>query len=160
MSFVWTPRFTAPFILRIVGLLLFVSSYFLPAVMNSQSSGRPMDTALAGWSCAYFSMVFLVLTINNLVHGRAHREWIGILIGVSGLINLLVPAFLIIRSFAWKSGLAIVTTLLVIFVVPVTLHVLEMRATVGCYLWLSGILLVLLFEFLPLKRKKMLSEQP
>jgi hypothetical protein len=158
MGFDWRPRYTAPFIMRIVGLLLFVGSYFLPAVANSQSSGKPMDTALVGWSCAYFSMVFLVGSINNLIHGRVHGQGIGILIGVSGLINLLVPAFLAVRNYAWKSGLAIVATVLVIIVVPATLHFLEMKAIAGCYLWLSGTLLVLLSEFLPLRRRDMLSE--
>jgi hypothetical protein len=158
MGFDWTPRFTAPFIMRIVGLLLFVCSYFFPAVTNSQSSGKPMDTALAGWSCAYFSMVFLVGSINNLIHGRVHGQGIGILIGVSGLISLLVPAFLAVRNYAWKSGLAIVTTVLVIIVVPATLHFLEMKAVAGCYLWLGGTLLVLLSEFLPLRRRDMPSE--
>jgi hypothetical protein len=154
MGFDWRPRFATPFIMRIAGLLLFVTSYFLPAVTNSQGGGSPMP----GWSCAYFSMVFLVGAVNNLVHGRVGGQGSGILIGVSGLINLLMPAFLAVRGLAWKFGLAVVTTLLAVFVVPAALHVSEMKATIGCYLWLGGTLLVLLSEFLPSKLEEVPGE--
>jgi hypothetical protein len=153
MAFGWRPGWRAPFVLRVVGLVLFVVAYFLPAVRNGDGGAG----AMWGWSCAYLSLNFLLGAVNDLFHGRAQGQ--EMLIGASGLINLLVPGFLVVRGWAWKWGLAVVTTLLVVVVVPAALHVSEMKAIAGCYLWLGGTLVVLVSEFVPAKEKEMLGEQ-
>jgi hypothetical protein len=145
MGFDWRPRFTAPFVMRVAGLLLFVCSYFLPAVANREGGGA----GLRGWSCAYLSLSFLVGAINDLVHARVH--WQEVLVGSSGLNNLLVPGFLLVRRPGWQVGLGIVTTLCAVIVVPAAVHALEMKAIVGCYLWMGGTLLVLVSGFLPVR---------
>jgi hypothetical protein len=68
-------------------------------------------------------------------------------VGLSGLNNLLVPAYLLVRG-VWKRGFAVAIVLFGGVAVPVALLLVQMHAVEGCYLWLAGTLLLVLPELL------------
>jgi hypothetical protein len=140
-------------VLRLIGLGVFVLAFFLQAVR----SGAPGPDAIVfpGWKCASIALTQTVGLFNKSV---AWPPPLAVLLVIfSGLINPLVGINLLISFF---SKLRIVRRILGVFIV------LCMAATwwffvlqkvtplAGHWLWIAGALLILLPEAMPGRRSE------
>ena len=132
-------------LLQIVGVLLFVAAFFLPAVNFAKSES---SDAMIGWLCARFALFQIY-----------HSEIKGldkILVILSGWINLITAAFLALSLSRKLAPLRMVlASLLPIFLLATWVFLFfrsHMIILVGHYLWVAGALLIFSRELEPQPR--------
>lgn len=129
--------------LRILGYLIYITAFFLPAVRQVATPGAGSPDTYKGWFCAWIT---IINTLNRQMW--MSRDFLAIL---SGWINPLL--FLYVASlFSRKLRLfrRIVAVLIVLFIVGtwVYFYLVPLIPLIGHVLWIVGILLVLAGEVL------------
>ena len=130
----------AVIISRIVGFLVYVAAFFLPAVREVATGGDTPEV-LQGSRCAW------IMLINSFSHELWHSQ--NFLAILSGWINPLVVLyliFLLFPKFRWPRR--IVAGLIALFIVGtwVFFYLYPLVPLAGHFLWIAGILLILAGE--------------
>jgi hypothetical protein len=128
------------FVARIVGFLVYVAAFFLPAVREVATGGDAPDV-LQGSRCAWVTLV------NSFSHELWHSQ--NFLAILSGWINPLIVLYLIFLVFPrFKWPRRIVAGLIVLFIVGtwVFFYLYPLVPLAGHFLWIAGILLILAGE--------------
>jgi hypothetical protein len=136
-------------VLRIVGLGVFVLAFFLPAV----SAGAPgaEATIFPGWKCASIALSETV----GLFGKSASPSLALVLVVFSGWMNPLVGLILLSSFFSVLRTLRRVLGILVILCMAATwtFFVLQkVTPLMGHWLWIAGALLILAPDALPCRR--------
>lgn len=120
---------------RIVGILLFITAFFLPAV----------SPAVPGYDCAWIT---LLAGVAWLIHSQNDPQ--GSLVLLAGLTNVFVIGYLAAITWGRKRLRTIVAIAAVVGLASAIIIVLqassddpETHALAGHYLWVAGILLIL-----------------
>ncbi len=130
----------AVIIARIVGLLVYVAAFFLPAV-REVAKGNYIPEELQGSRCAW------MMLINSFSH-ELWQSW-NFLAILSGWINPLIVLYLIFLLFPkFKWPRRIVAGLIVLFIIGtwIFFYIYPLVPLVGHFLWIAGILLILAGE--------------
>ncbi|MGB6686262.1 MAG: hypothetical protein WBE76_00300 [Terracidiphilus sp.] len=128
-------------LLRILGYLIYVAAFFLPAVHQVATPGAGAPDTYKGWFCAWIT---IINTLNRQMW--LSRDFLAIL---SGWINPLL--FLYVASlFSRKLRLfrRIVAVVIALFIVGtwVYFYLVPLIPLIGHVLWIVGIVLVLAGE--------------
>jgi hypothetical protein len=132
--------------LRWIGVVVYLTSYFLPSIGNPDQ--QPMRS-MPGWACAFFSIWFGFggLFANLTPEGR--RTFLSLLL--PGLTNplFLLYLLLILRRKAQRTR-RVLAVLIAIFAAttPVALHFLPLVPLVGYYTWLAALGITLFPELI------------
>lgn len=139
-------------IIQIVGGLVFVASFFLPAVFqtpaNDGSWGNPSGPQL-GLTCAFWALMGLPATVMSLFNSSSGSmppgEWLGLLLaGFGGLVNPFLLCYLFAAA-QWRRGLA--TAVVVGLVCSAgALMMLRYPPRSGFFLWVVGAVAILVPE--------------
>ncbi len=122
---------------RIVGFLIFVAAFFLPAVREVATEGETREV-LQGSRCAWMMLV------NSFSHELWHsKNFLAILSGWINPLIVLYLIFLIFPKFRWPRR--IVAGLILLFIVGtwVFFYLYPLVPLAGHFLWIAGILLIL-----------------
>jgi hypothetical protein len=125
---------------RIVGFLVFVAAFFLPAVREVATGGDAPEV-LQGSRCAWVTLV------NSFSQELWHSQnFLAILSGWINPLMVLYIIFLTFPKFRWPRR--IVAGLIVLFVLGtwVFFYLYPLVPLVGHFLWIAGILLILAGE--------------
>jgi len=133
-------------ILRIVGFIVFVAAFFLPAVRPGGMDTGPGTGPMVGWSCA---LVAAAATggILHLASAWQGKDFLGsICLLLSGWVNPLLLFYLAFciwpKLVGIRRGLAF--AILVCFAATWTfLFKAPMVPLIGHYLWVAGALMIL-----------------
>ena len=144
-----TPRATrtrAVWIVRVVGMCVYIAAFFLPACREVASAGQDPET-FQGSRCAWITLV------NTLSSEMWHSK--GFLAILSGWINPLIVLYLVFLLFPklrWPRR--VVAGLIVVFIAGtwVFFAILPLVPLVGHVLWIAGILLILAGEAFGVER--------
>ena len=136
-------------VIRVVGILVFVAAFFLPAVRDPGSVPGPGSRPLLGWSCALFAAA----STGTILHwntAQSTKEVVGsICLILSGWVNPLV--FFYLTCSLWRRMVVIrrvfaVAIVLCYVATWVFFAQAPMVRLVGHYLWVLGGLLILAGE--------------
>jgi hypothetical protein len=131
-------------ITRILGVLVYIAAFFLPACREVAGFDGDAPTVLQGSRCAWITLV------NTFSHDIWHsRYFLAIL---SGWINPLIVVyliFLLFSAFVWPRRVVVCLILCFIASTWVFFHVYPLVPLVGHYLWIAGILMILSGEAFP-----------
>jgi predicted membrane-bound dolichyl-phosphate-mannose-protein mannosyltransferase len=138
--------------IRAAGVLLVVISMFLPAVGDAGGNSVQHPAVLPGYLCAYFTLMFMFKpVIDAVTRTEPIERWIQALRFIPqfscGLINPLLLLALFGKP-AWRKPLLILIALLFIDVVYL-LAKFTLVPKIGFFLWLAGIVLILMPSFRP-----------
>jgi hypothetical protein len=137
--------------IRAAGTLLVVISMFLPAVGHAGDNSAQHGDVLPGYLCAYFTLMFMFKPIIDAVTRPEPGRWIQTIRFIPwfscGLINPLLLVALVGKP-AWRKPLLILIALLFIDVVYL-LAEFTLVPKIGFFLWLAGIVLILMPSFRP-----------
>jgi hypothetical protein len=125
---------------RIVGFLVYVAAFFLPAV-REVATGTDTPEVLQGSRCAW------IMLINSFSHELWNlKDFLAILSGWINPLIVLYLIFLIFPKFRWPRR--IVAGLIALFILGtwVFFYTYPLVPLVGHYLWITGILLILAGE--------------
>jgi hypothetical protein len=139
-------RKTSPIfiILRIVGLLVYIGAFFLPAVREGNPPPGEAATVIPGYKCAFWA---LINTMNSAVWHD--KDFLTVL---SGWINPLLTLYLLflVTRHLRVPRLAIATIIFLLMIGTwVYFYLFPLVPLVGHFLWIAGILMVLAGEFAP-----------
>ena len=122
------------------GLLLYGVTFALPAVSAPDTSPIP------GWGCAFYVTIMQPWTRDNVA--LLHTEPLTYIPTVmTGWINPLFLVTTILSLFRRASALVSVLSIIILLLVPlcwVVFHFENVRPRAGHFLWILGMLLVLL----------------
>jgi hypothetical protein len=123
-------------ILRWVGIVTYLSSYFLPAIGNPDQ--HPMRV-MRGWACATFSIWFGLGGFLADLTPEGRRSFISLLL--PGLTNPLLFFYIVLalkdRGIRLRK---ILTVLIFVFAAttPIAFHLMPFAVLIGVYVWLAG----------------------
>ena len=126
---------------RILGLLVFIAAFFLPACREVATPGGDAPDVFLGSRCAWMTLV------NTFSHEIWHSKYF--LAVLSGWINPLLLLYLVLLLFPklfWPRR--IVAGLIVAFIAGtwVLFAIIPLVPLIGHVLWIAGILLILAGE--------------
>jgi hypothetical protein len=126
---------------RIVGLLVFIAAFFLPACREVATPGGDAPDVFLGSRCAWMTLV------NTFSHEIWHSKYF--LAVLSGWINPLLLLYLVLLLFPklfWPRR--IVAGAIVAFIAGtwVLFAIIPLVPLIGHVLWIAGILLILAGE--------------
>jgi hypothetical protein len=130
----------AVIISRIVGFLVYVAAFFLPAV-REVATGEDAPEVLRGSRCAW------VMLVNSFSSELWHsKDFLAILSGWINPLIILYLIFLAFPKFKWPRRIA--SGLIVLFILGtwVFFYLYPLVPLVGHFLWIAGILLILAGE--------------
>ena len=137
-------------IIRLVGIVLFVVAFFLPAVRDAHTASGPGSLPMSGWMCATVA-ISASAGIFHLVSGAMQgKDLLGaVCLILSGWVNPLVLLYLffcIWRKFV-RIRRVLAVAILVCFVATwIFLAKVPMVPTIGHFLWVAGGLMILFGE--------------
>ena len=119
------------------GIAAYAISFLLPS-MQTNSTGRP----LYGYLCAWLSIAFLKPLKDQLISPSQ-------LVGLSGLSNLILVAFLLsIRFFPnnrYRLVMAIATLLCSLCTIP-SMVIFKATPTISYFVWMAGMWTILVSQ--------------
>ena len=126
---------------RILGLLVFIAAFFLPACREVATPGGDAPDVFLGSRCAWMTLV------NTFSHEIWHSKYF--LAVLSGWINPLLMLYLVLLLFPklfWPRR--IVAGAIVAFIAGtwVLFAIIPLVPLIGHVLWIAGILLILAGE--------------
>jgi hypothetical protein len=130
--------------LQIVGAVLFAISFACPVLPKVHYKGPVYLSAVFGYDCARFAVVFGIDELKDW-HPR------GLLLIMSDLINLLVPAYLVLTFFRRRKKLRTVLVYLTFACMIATWGWFLQAKTFpryGHFAWMTGALLILLPQWM------------
>ncbi len=134
-------------IVRLLGIVVFVTAFFLPAVRDGHASSGPGSAPIAGWTCAMVA-ISASAGILHLVSGAMQgKELLGACcLILSGWVNPLVLLYLffcIWRKFV-RIRRVLAVAILICFVATWVFFVkAPMVPLIGHFLWVAGALMIL-----------------
>jgi len=134
-------------IARLLGFCVYVWAFFLPAVREVATPGGDAPEMLKGSRCALFTL------INTLKPEMWHSKYF--LAVLSGWINPLLVLYLIFLLFpVFRWPRRIVAAIIVAFMIGtwVFFALYPLVPLVGHFLWIAGILMILVGEFFDRKK--------
>lgn len=142
-------------VLRFVGLGIFVLAFFLPAVAPPGEGSGAGSGPQPGWVCAGFTLIPTGAVIQHpsaLFKGTESREYTLLFSGWVNPLVLIYLLFCIRRSWIWPRRIAAVAILICLGCAWVFLANEHFTAFIGHYLWVAGIVLMLIPEVTPAGR--------
>ena len=139
------PEYVRP--IQIVGGVLFFIAFSLDAVILLPGSPFGEGGPQSGFMCAIFSLMMLPGALLRFFQPHAGVPLTGsqivgpLLTSLSGLTNILVPCY-IVGTRRWRLILSIVIALCLAVTLP-GIHLSKMRPLYGCFIWMTGIILIL-----------------
>jgi hypothetical protein len=135
-------------IVRVVGIVLAVGAFFLPAVRNPGSG--PGSGIFVGWACAVSALMATagLLHLGAALQGKDAVGAISLMF--SGWVNPLVLLYLVFcirSSWARVRHVLAAAILLCLLATWVFLFKAPMTPLVGHFLWVAGIVTILGAEF-------------
>ena len=142
---------------QVLGILLFVLSYFLPACRGNGGKGAGSDISnYLGYQCVLPSLWFLGMFLTVPFGGKL--SWslgsalarIGYLFGLSfgGVLNIAVPVYLLATLPTMRrSGKLAIAVIVSALLALSALLLMHFTPLVGFYLRVAGALLILMPEF-------------
>jgi hypothetical protein len=148
-------------IVRIVGIVVFVIAFFLPAVRDAHTTNGPVSLPMSGWMCATVA-ISASAGILHLASGTTQgKDLPGILcLILSGWVNPLVLLYLffcIWRKFVRIRRVLAVAILICFAATWVFFVKAPMVPLIGHFVWVAGGLMILFGEVagpVPTKRTK------
>jgi hypothetical protein len=136
--------------IRIIGLVIFVIAFFLPAIQPSDSQGGPGSGSQVGWVCAGFALAPSAILLHpaQLLHGAANKD---VTLLFSGWVNPLLLIYLLFsiwRRFVWTRRVLAVAILACLASTWIFFVEVKFIPLIGHYLWVLGILAILAPEVL------------
>ena len=129
--------------LRILGYLLFVAAFFLPAVRQVATPGAGTPDTYKGWFCAWITI------INTLNHQMwLSKDFLAILSGWINPLLFLYVASLFSRRLRFFRRIVAVLIVLFILGTWVYFYLVPLIPLIGHVLWIVGILTILAGEVL------------
>lgn len=144
-------------VVRIVGFVIFVLAFFLPAVAPPGAGSGPGSGPQPGWVCAGFTLIPMGAVIQHplaLFKGTDSREYTLLF---SGWVNPLVLIFLLFcirRNWRWPRRIVALGILCCLGCAWAFLAKEQFSTLIGHYLWVAGIVLMLIPEVMPQGRAK------
>jgi hypothetical protein len=140
-------------ILRVVGIVVFVVAFFLPAVRDAHTTSGPVSLPMSGWMCATVA-ISASAGIFHLVSGAMQgKDLLGaVCLILSGWVNPLVLLYLffcIWRKFVRIRRVLAVAILVCFAATWVFLVKAPMVPLIGHFLWVAGALMILVGEVSP-----------
>jgi len=126
---------------RIVGFLVYVAAFFLPAVREVVKPGGDAPEMFLGYNCAW------MMLINSFSHELWHSQnFLAILSGWINPLMALYLIFLLFPGFKWPRRIA--AGLIALFIVGtwIFFYLWPLVPLVGHFLWIAGVLLILAGE--------------
>jgi len=131
-------------IARILGYLVFLAAFFLPAVRQVTASGAGAPEVYQGWFCAWITL------INTLNHEFWHSTaFLAILSGWINPLMLLYVAFLFSRGLGAARRVIAVIILLFMIATWIYFRLVPLVPLIGHVLWIVGILMIVAGDFAP-----------
>jgi len=142
------PRRTVP-IIQIVGGLVFVASFFLPAVFQTPAndgSWGNLSGPLNGLTCAFWSLLMLPSWFDSVFKSLTGPMQSGLnpgnlLAGLAGLVNPFLLCYLFAAA-QWRRWLATVVGVGLVSAAG-ALVLLRYPPLIGFFLWVAGALAIL-----------------
>jgi hypothetical protein len=137
-------------IVRLVGVVVFVAAFFLPAVRDAHTGSGPGSGPMSGWMCATVA-ISASAGILHLTSGTMQgKDILGMLcLILSGWVNPLVVLYLffcIWRRFV-RIRRVLAVAILICFVATWIFFVkAPMVPLIGHFLWVAGALMILFGE--------------
>jgi hypothetical protein len=130
--------------LQLVGMFLWTIAFFLPACDTLQSHG---DDPFLGWQCADLTLRMMGPVTNEaIVHG-----WTRPLMILSGWTNPLTLSYLVVSLMnRWHTSMRYLALGIIVCLIASWLFlfiIAHMMVLIGHFLWVAGILLILLPEW-------------
>jgi hypothetical protein len=134
-------------IVRIVGIVVFVVAFFLPAVRDAHTSGGPGSLPMSGWMCATVA-ISASAGILHLASGTTQgKDILGMIcLILSGWVNPLVILYLffcIWRRFVLIRRVLAVAILICFVATWVFFVKAPMVPLIGHFVWVAGALMIL-----------------
>ena len=132
---------------RLIGFCIYVWAFFMPACMQAASSSEDTPSIYKGYICAG------AMLINSLKSEFWHsKEFLAILSGWINPLMVLYLIFLLFPIFRWPRRIA--AGLIVAFMIGtwVFFALYPLVPLAGHFMWIGGILLILVGEFFDRKR--------
>jgi hypothetical protein len=126
---------------RILGLLVFIAAFFLPAVRGVATPGGDAPDVFLGSRCAWMTLV------NTFSHEIWHSKYF--LAVLSGWINPLLLLYLFLLLFPklfWPRRIVAGAIMAFIAGTWVLFAIIPLVPLIGHVLWIAGILLILAGE--------------
>jgi len=139
-------------IIRIAGFAIFALAFFLPAVAPPATESGPGSGPVRGWVCAGFSLIPSGALIRHPVDATASKHWDEYALLLSGWVNPLVLIYLLfcIRpGWIWRRRAVGAAILICLGGAWAFLAHEHLTLLVGHYLWVAGILMLLMPELMP-----------
>ena len=135
---------------RIIGFVIFVVAFFLPAIQPSDPQGGPGAGPEVGWVCAGFALAPSAILLHpaQLLHGAANKD---VTLLFSGWVNPLLLIYLLFsiwRRFVWTRRVLAITVLACLASTWIFFVEVKFIPLIGHYLWVAGILAILAPEVL------------
>ena len=129
-------------LIRIAALIVFGVSFALPAIRPADAGASAQP--IAGWTCALFASILAPKALASSIGQGIQRD--AILVPVSGLVNYLFLAVLVLSS--WRRLVRtrlIVGALMILCFIATWVFFATSKVTplVGHYLWIAGAILFL-----------------
>jgi hypothetical protein len=131
----------AVWITRVLGFCIYVAAFFLPAVSEVATPGGDPPMVLRGSRCAWITVV------NSLNPQIWHSKYS--LAILSGWINPLMALYLLLLIFPvliWPRRIVAVAMLAFLIGTWAFFYIYPLVPLVGHFLWVAGILLILVGE--------------
>ena len=144
-------------IIRLVGFAVFVGAFFLPSVRPPGSQTGPGSGPVAGWVCAAFALAPSAIFLHpaTLFSGTSENKELSLLF--SGWLNPLLLIYLLFcffKSFVWTRRVLAAAVLLCMVSTWIFLAAAQFVPLIGHYVWIAGILTILVPEAMPSKRSE------
>ena len=135
-------------IVRLIGIVVFVIAFFLPAVRDAHTSSGPGSLPMSGWMCATVA----ISGSAGILHASTMqgKDILGMIcLILSGWVNPLVLLYLffcIWRKFV-RTRRVLAVAILICFVATWIFFVkAPMVPLIGHFLWVAGALMILVGE--------------
>ena len=137
-------------IVRIVGFVIFVVAFFLPAIQPSDSQGGPGSGPQVGWVCAGFALApsAILLHPSQFLHGAANKDMTLLFSGWVNPLLLIYLLFSIWRRFVRTRRVLAVAILACLASTWIFFVEVKFIPLIGHYLWVAGILAILAPELM------------
>jgi hypothetical protein len=133
-------------IARILGYLVFLAAFFLPAVRQVTTPGAGVPEVYKGWFCAWIT---IINTLNR--ESWQSKESLAILSGWINPLMLLYVGFLFSRRL--RTARRVIAVIILLFMIATWTYfaLAPLVPLIGHVLWIVGILLIVAGDFVPRK---------